>query len=125
MRHAKHKNKLMLSPSHRKSLMRNLAIEVIDHGKIKTTQAKTKAVQPFVEKLVTLAKEDTVQIEDLYFRNLMIKAAMNKLFADVAPKFKTRNGGYTRITKLADLRVGDASKMAYISFVELLDFFNF
>jgi large subunit ribosomal protein L17 len=54
MRHGNHKNRLSVKPSHRKSLMRNLAIEVIDHGKIKTTLAKSKAVQPFVEKLVTI-----------------------------------------------------------------------
>jgi large subunit ribosomal protein L17 len=118
MRHAKHKNRMNVSPSHRKALIRNLAIEVIDHGKIKTTFAKTKAVQPFVEKLITLAKEDTVANRRLVLAKLDDKGAMNKLFADVAPKFKTRNGGYTRITKLADLRVGDASKMAYISLVE-------
>jgi len=60
MRHQRHKYSIGTSPSHRKSLLRNLAAEVIDHGKIKTTHTKCKAVQGFVEKLITLAKEDTV-----------------------------------------------------------------
>ncbi len=118
MRHSKHKYKLGVNPSHRKSLMRNLAIEVIDHGKIKTTQAKCKATQIFVEKLVTLAKEDTVHNRRLALSKLDNKAAVTKLFTEVGPKFTERKGGYTRIVKLADQRVGDASKMAYISFVD-------
>lgn len=118
MRHSKHKHKLGVNPSHRKSLMRNLAIEVIDHEKIKTTQAKTLAIRGFVEKLVTLAKVDSVHNRRLAFAKLNNKEAVGKLFTEIGPKFKERNGGYTRITKLADKRVGDASKMAYISFVE-------
>jgi len=118
MRHSKHKYKLGVTPSHRKSLMRNLAIEIIDHGKIKTTQTKCKALRPFIEKLVTTAKVDTVQNRRTVLAKLDNKNAMNKLFNDVAPKFKERNGGYTRIIKLADGRMGDAAKMGYISFVE-------
>lgn len=118
MRHGKHKYKLGVNPSHRKSLMRNLAMELIDHGKIKTTQAKAKALRPYVEKLVTLAKEDSVHNRRLVLSKLDNRNAVNKLFAEVAPKFKERNGGYTRIVKLADKRVGDASKMGFIAFVE-------
>lgn len=118
MRHSKHKYKLGVNPSHRKSLIKNLAIEVIDHGKIKTTQTKAKAVKGYVEKLVTLAKEDSVHNRRLAFKKLNNKNAVAKLFTEVAPKFKERNGGYTRIVKLADARVGDASKMGYISFVD-------
>lgn len=118
MRHAKHKYKLGVDPAHRKSLMRNLAIEVIDHGRIKTTQAKAKAVRIFVEKLVTLAKNDTVHNRRLAYAKLNNKDAVGKLFTEIAPKFKERNGGYTRIVKLADKRLGDASRMGYISFVD-------
>ncbi len=118
MRHSKHKYKLGVDPSHRKSLMRNLAIEVIDHGKIKTTQAKAKATKIYLEKLVTLAKVDSVHNRRLAFKKLNNKEAVTKLFTEIGPKFKERNGGYTRITKLADLRLGDASKMGYISFVD-------
>ena len=118
MRHSKHKFKLGVTPSHRKSLIRNLAVEIIDHGKIKTTQTKAKAVRGFVEKLVTLAKVDSVQNRRLALSKLNNKLAVTKLFAEVGPKFKERNGGYTRIVKLADKRLGDASKMGYISLVE-------
>ncbi len=118
MRHAKHKYKLGVEPSHRKSMIRNLAIEVIDHGKIKTTHTRAKAIKPIVEKLVTLAKNDTVHNRRLAYKKLNSKEIVNKLFTEVAPKFKERNGGYTRIVKLADKRLGDASKMGYISFVE-------
>ena len=113
MRHSKHKYKLGVTPSHRKSLIRNLAIEVIDHGKIKTTQTKAKAVQIYVERLVTLAKVDSVHNRRQAFKKLNNKDAVTKLFADVAPKFVERKGGYTRIVKLADQRLGDASKMGY------------
>ncbi len=118
MRHSKHKFKLGVTPSHRKSLMRNLAISVIDHGRIKTTHTKCKATQIYLEKLVTLAKVDSVHNRRLAFKKLNSKNAVTKLFADIGPKFKERNGGYTRIVKLADQRVGDASKMGYISFVD-------
>lgn len=118
MRHSKHRYKLGVTPAHRKSLMRNLAIEVIDHEKIKTTHTKAKAIRSYVEKLVTLSKVDSVQNRRLAFAKLNNKEAVGKLFTVLGPRFKERNGGYTRITKLADKRVGDASKMGYISFVE-------
>lgn len=118
MRHSKHKYKLGVTPSHRKALMRNLAISMIEHGKIKTSQTKCKALKPYVEKLVTMAKEDSVQNRRLAFSKLNNKQAVTKLFSEVGPKFKERNGGYTRIVKLADGRVGDATKMGFISFVE-------
>jgi large subunit ribosomal protein L17 len=118
MRHARHKYKLGVNPSHRKSMIRNLACEIIDHGKIKTTQTKAKAVKIFVEKLVTLAKTDSIANRRLALSKLDNRDAVTKLFAEVAPKFKERNGGYTRIVKLPDGRLGDATKMGYISFVE-------
>ena len=118
MRHAKHKYKLGVDPAHRKSLIRNLAIEVIDHGRIKTTQTKAKAVRGVVEKLVTLSKNDTLHNRRLAYKKLNSKDMVHKLFTEIGPKFKERNGGYTRIVKLADKRLGDASSMGYISFVE-------
>lgn len=117
MRHQKHKYKVGNSPSHRVSLMRNLAVEVIDHGKIKTTHAKCKAIQPYVEKLITLGRQDTVANRRLVSSKLNNKAAVQKLFKEIAPKYTERNGGYTRITKLSDGRVGDNAKMSYISLV--------
>jgi len=118
MRHQMRKYKIGNNPSHRKSLIRNLAIEVIDHGKIKTTHTKCKAIQPVVEKLITIAKVDNVANRRLAFRKLNNADAVSKLFVNVGPKFQERNGGYTRITKLPDGRVGDNSKMSYISLVD-------
>jgi len=118
MRHNKHKNKLNVNPSHRKALMKNLACELIDHEKIKTTHPKCKAMKIYVEKLVTLSKVDSVANRRTAYRKLNNKAAVKKLFEVHGPKFKERPGGYTRIVKLADGRVGDAAKMSFISFVE-------
>lgn len=118
MRHGKKKYNIGTTSAHRKSLLRNLAAEVIDHGQIKTTFTKCKAVRPYVEKLITIAKNDTVANRRLASSKLNDKKAVQKLFAEVGPKFKERNGGYTRIMKLADGRVGDNAKMAYIALVD-------
>lgn len=118
MRHQNKKYNIGTDASHRKSLLRNLAAEIIDHGKIKTTHTKCKAVQPVVEKLITLAKEDSVANRRLALSKLDNKAAVHKLFTEVAPKFKERNGGYTRILKLADNRLGDNAPMSFISLVD-------
>lgn len=118
MRHQKHKYKLGVDPAHRKSLMRNLSSELIDHGKIKTTITKCKAIKPYVERLITLSKNDTVANRRLAMSRLNNKAAVKALFETVGPKQKDRAGGYTRIIKLADGRVGDNSKMAFIELVD-------
>jgi large subunit ribosomal protein L17 len=118
MRHGKKKYRIGNNPSQRKALLKNLAIEVIDHGQIKTTHTKCKAVQSFVERLVTIGKNDTVANRRLAFSKLQNKNAVTKLFTEVGPKFKERNGGYTRIMKLADGRVGDNAPMSYIAFVD-------
>lgn len=118
MRHGRHKNLLGVARSHRKSMMRNLAISLIEHGKINTTHARCKALQPYVEKLVTIAKSDSVANRRLAYSKLNSKIAVKGLFENVSPKFKERNGGYTRIVKLTDTRVGDGASMSIISFVE-------
>ncbi len=118
MRHQKRKYRIGTNSSHRRSLLRNLAIEVIDHEKIKTTQAKCKAVRGYVEKLITLSKNDTVANRRLAFKKLNNKDAVKRLFDEVGPKFKERAGGYTRILKLADGRVGDNAQMAIIALVD-------
>lgn len=97
--------------------MRNLATEIIDHGKIKSTHAKCKAVQGYVEKLITLAKVDSVANRRLAARKIQTKEVVQKLFNEVGPKYKERPGGYTRILKLADGRVGDNAKMSFIALV--------
>jgi len=118
MRHGNHKYKLGVKPQHRKALVQGLANELITHGKIRTTETKAKAIKPFVEKLVTLAKIDTVANRRLAFTKLNNKDAVKALFVDVAPKFKQRPGGYTRILKLSEGRLGDGAKEAFIAFVE-------
>jgi large subunit ribosomal protein L17 len=117
MRHRKHKYNVGKNPAHRVSLIRNLASEIIDHGKIKTTHTKCKAVRPYVEKLITLAKVDTVANRRLADSRIKNKAVVQKLFNEVAPKYKERPGGYTRILKLSDRRLGDNAKVSYISLV--------
>lgn len=118
MRHGNQKYRIGTNPAHRKSLLRNLAVEIIDHGKIKTTHTKCKAVQPYVERLITIAKNDTVANRRLAFQKLNNKDAVQKLFKDVAPKFADRPGGYTRVLKMADGRVGDNAPMSYILLVD-------
>jgi large subunit ribosomal protein L17 len=117
MRHGNHKYKLGVKPQHRKTLVAGLASELFVHGKIKTTEIKAKATKPFVEKLVTLAKQDTIAARRLAFTKLNNKEAVAALFT-VAPKFKQRPGGYTRLLKLADGRVGDGARLAILTFVE-------
>ena len=118
MRHGNHKYKLGVKPQHRKALVRNLSVELISHGQIKTTETKAKALKPFIEKLVTLAKNDTLANRRIAFTKLNDKGAVNALVANVAPKFTKRPGGYTRILKIADRRLGDGAKEAIIAFVE-------
>lgn len=118
MRHGNHKYKLGVNPQHRKALVQNLCIELITHGKIKTTETKARAIKPVVEKLVTLAKNDTIANRRLAFTKLNNKEAVKALFDTVAPKFKQRPGGYTRLLKVAEPRLGDGAREAYIAFVE-------
>jgi large subunit ribosomal protein L17 len=117
MRHQKTRHKLSRDTAHRKALLRNLCKEVIEHERIKTTEAKAKAVKPEVEKLITLAKKG-----DLHARRLALsdlghdKLAVAKLFEEVAPRYSGRPGGYTRILKLG-ARQGDATEMVYLELV--------
>ncbi len=118
MRHGNYKRRIGVTTAHRKELVRNLATELIDHGKIKSTHVKCKAAQGFVEKLVTLAKVDSVANRRLAYKKLNDNKAVVTLFANLGPKFKERKGGYTRVVKLSDARHGDAAPMSIIAFVE-------
>ncbi|HUA11852.1 MAG TPA: 50S ribosomal protein L17 [Solirubrobacteraceae bacterium] len=117
MRHRKTRNKLSRDAAHRKALLMNLSKELIEHERIKTTEAKAKAVKPEVERLITLAKRG-----DLHARRQALatlaqdKFAVHKLFSDVAPRYAERPGGYTRILKLGPRR-SDATEMVYIELV--------
>lgn len=117
MRHRNHRGRLGLNVGHRTAVLRNLAIPLIENGRIRTTEAKAKALRPFLERLVTLAKKDTTHNRRLVFSRLQKKGAVTKLFAEIGPRFATRPGGYTRIVH-AGQRMGDASWMAFIEFVD-------
>src|SRR5437588_9432690 len=116
MRHLQAGRKFKRSPSHRRMLLRNLATSLLEHGRIETTLAKAKELQPFAEKLITLAK-DGWNLNN--FRRVLAvvtkKDVAFRLFKDVGPRFKGRSGGYTRIYKLAKVRQGDAAPMAVIA----------
>ena len=117
MRHQRQRYQLSRSASHRKALLINLMKEVIDHERIKTTEAKAKAVKPEVEKLITLAKRG-----DLHSRREALSAlgqdkfVVYKLFEEVAPRYVDRPGGYTRILKLGPRR-SDSTEMVYLELV--------
>jgi large subunit ribosomal protein L17 len=117
MRHQKARHKLSRDSAHRKSLLANLSKELIDHERIKTTQAKAKAVKPEVEKLITLAKRG-----DLTARRQALSALgqdkfiVHKLFEVVAPRYETRPGGYTRIIKIGP-RASDSTEMVFLELV--------
>ena len=117
MRHQKTRNKLSRSASHRKALFMNLSRQVIDHERIKTTEAKAKAVKPEIEKLITLAKRG-----DLHARRQALAALgqdkfiVYKLFEEVAPRYADRPGGYTRILRIGPRR-SDSTEMVYLELV--------
>lgn len=118
MRHGKKFNHLGRKSAHRKAMLANMASSLIEHKRIRTTVAKAKALQKYIEPLVTKSKTDSTHSRRTIFRYLQSKDAVNELFREVAPKIGDRPGGYTRIIKLAP-RLGDAAEMAYI---ELVDF---
>jgi large subunit ribosomal protein L17 len=99
-------------------MARNMAVSLIEHERIITTVPKAKNLRPFVEKLVTLAKQPTVHRRRLAFARLRDKDAVKKLFDVLAPRFAERPGGYLRILKLAKRRLGDQAERAVIEFVE-------
>jgi large subunit ribosomal protein L17 len=113
MRHQKAGNKLGRSAEHRKSLLRNLMISLIEHRRIETTIAKAKAVQPEIESLLALAREDTPHARQLALSRLDNKDAMRKLFAFAPEQYGGRNGGFTRITKLGP-RLGDGAEVVVL-----------
>ena len=118
MRHARSGKKLGRDSAHRKALYSNLAGALIEHGRIETTDAKARAVKPFAEKLITLGKRGDLHARRQALAALRSNDVVHRLFADVAPRFSDRPGGYTRIVKLGP-RQGDAAEMVYL---ELVDF---
>ncbi len=118
MRHQRSGKKLGRDSAHRKALYSNLAGALIEHGRIETTEAKAKAVKPFAEKMITLGKRGDLHARRQALAALRSNNVVHQLFAEVAPRFADRPGGYTRIVKLGP-RQGDAAEMVYL---ELVDF---
>lgn len=123
MRHGKKINHLGRKAAHRKSMLANMACSLIEHKRINTTVAKAKALQQFIEPLVTKSKEDTTHNRRIVFSRLKQKEAVAELFRDVAAKVADRPGGYTRIIKLGN-RLGDNADMAMIELVDYNELYN-
>ena len=117
MRHQKKTIKLGRTAEHRKALLANQVCSLIEHQRIKTTLAKAKAVRPLAEKMVTLGKNGSLHARRTALAVLRQKAAVKKLFEDIAPRSVSRNGGYTRIVKLGARR-SDAAPVAFIEWVD-------
>ena len=116
MRHKHGYRKLNRTSSHRKALLKNMAIALIERERIETTVPKAKELQRYVEKLVTKARVDDLNTHRMIFKYLQHKDSVKKLINEIAPKYTERNGGYTSIIKTR-IRRGDGTQMAYISFV--------
>jgi large subunit ribosomal protein L17 len=117
MRHHRSGKKLGRDSSHRRALYANLACSLIEHGRIKTTEAKAKAVKPFAEQMITLGKRGDLHARRQALSELRSQEAVHLLFADVAPRFAERPGGYSRIVKLGP-RAGDSADMVYLELVD-------
>ena len=117
MRHQRSGKKLGRDSAHRKSLYANLACALVEHGRIKTTVTKAKAVKPFAEQMITLGKRGDLAARRKALAELRSQDVVHELFAEVAPRFSERPGGYTRIVKLGQ-RQGDAAEMVYLELVD-------
>jgi len=113
MRHRAKARQLSRTASHRKALLANLATSLIKHGRIVTTEAKAKELRPFAERLITLARRGDLHARRLVERRIKDRAAAQKLFKELGPRFASRPGGYTRILKLGH-RAGDGAEVARI-----------
>jgi large subunit ribosomal protein L17 len=118
VRHHRAGRKLGRDSAHRKALYSNLAGALITHGRIKTTITKAKAVRPIAEQMITLGRRGDLHARRQAMAYLRSQQVVHTLFADVAPRFKDRPGGYSRIVRIGP-RLGDAAEMAYL---ELVDF---
>jgi len=117
VRHARAGKKLGRDSAHRKALYSNLAGALLEHGRIKTTEAKAKAVKPFAEQMITLGKRGDLSARRRALSELRSPQVVSHLFGEVAPRFADRPGGYTRIVKLGQ-RQGDAAEMVYLELVD-------
>ncbi len=116
MRHRHGYRKLGRTSAHRAALLKNLTIALIENGKIETTVPKAKELRSYAEKLITIARTGDANAHRTVFAALQSKEATKKLLNEIAPEYRERNGGYTRITRTR-IRRGDATTMAFIEFV--------
>jgi large subunit ribosomal protein L17 len=129
MRHNKHHASLGVTREHRRAMLSNLAASLIEHGRIQTTLTKAKALRPFVERVITKAKQaaaktekkDAIHLRRLALADVRNEDAITKLFNETYKEFVNRNGGYTRIYKLGAQRLSDAAELALIEFVKADD----
>lgn len=117
MRHRKSGRQLNRNSSHRQAMFRNMMVSLLTHEQIKTTVPKAKELRRFIEPLVTLAKESSVQNKRTAFAKLRDRDCVAKLFDDIGERMRDRPGGYTRILKCGN-RPGDNAPMAYIQFID-------
>ncbi len=117
MRHRKRGRQLGRQTKHRWALFRSLVTSLLEHERIETTEAKAKEIRSFADRMITLGKEGSLAARRRALTFLRQKDVVSKLFEEMAPRFKDRAGGYTRITKTRR-RVGDAAKMVAIELVE-------
>ncbi|MBK9454148.1 MAG: 50S ribosomal protein L17 [Bacteroidetes bacterium] len=118
MRHGNKINHLGRKYAHRKAMLGNMGVSLIMHKRIKTTLAKAKELRVYIEPIINRAKEDNTHNRREVFSHLQDKEAVNELFTEIAGKIAGRNGGYTRILKIAETRVGDSAETAYIELVD-------
>src|SRR6185503_15150210 len=129
MRHNKHHASLGVTREHRAAMLSNMAASLIEHGRIQTTLTKAKALRPFIEKIITKAKQaaaktekkDAIHLRRLALADVRNEDAITKLFNETHKEFTNRNGGYTRIYKLGQQRISDAAELALIEFVKADD----
>jgi large subunit ribosomal protein L17 len=117
MRHHRAGKKLGRDAAHRRALYANLACNLIEHGRIKTTEAKAKAVKPLAEQMITLGRRGDLHARRQALARLRSQEIVHKLFSEVGPRFVDRPGGYSRIVKLGP-RQGDAAEMVYLELVD-------
>ena len=123
MRHGKKVNHLGRTSAHRKALMKNLAIALIEHKRINTTTAKAKALRGYIEPLVTRSKTNSTHSRRVVFGYLQNKTAVQELFGPISEKVGNRPGGYVRVIKTG-FRKGDAAEMSMIEFVDFNEVYN-
>lgn len=118
MRHLNSGRKLNRNSSHRVALFRNMAKNLVEHGRITTTVPKAKELCGYMDKLITHAKAGDLSARRLVLRDLHDPKLAKKLFDDIAPKYAGRSGGYTRVLKLAEFRRGDGTQLALVELVD-------